>query len=350
MTDPKTPQTVAAALLQRQALSSTITSPAVAPTTTATIPTSVLMSTGTSTNTAASVLKAWGGGIVIPDLTSRSVRKQANPVKQAGLTPLATTSVTAESVTKLKLPTVVPPLPPPLIPAKPSTSTEHSYASKPAITNGGDEKGVAEGKKSVEVKSSSDSSSDESSSESSSSSGDESEKEETVKKPEGVPPETPGPSTGLSRRGRQRGRPRKETATPQPSKGAKLTIKERKSQTSPRKKTGRIPKVPALFSPDTANGKAKKRGRGCGACPGCLRDDCGTCNYCKDKTKFGGPGRKKQRCALRVCSNFVSVRTCMCVYMYVCFRMAVMSCAGVQSCWNEDRTAVAVGMETFRLH
>lgn len=53
--------------------------------------------------------------------------------------------------------------------------------------------------------------------------------------------------------------------------------------------------------------RAKRRGRGCGTCPSCLRDDCGICRYCKDKPKFGGPGKKKQRCALRICSNFVSL-------------------------------------------
>lgn len=49
----------------------------------------------------------------------------------------------------------------------------------------------------------------------------------------------------------------------------------------------------------------KRRGRGCGQCEGCLREDCGTCTFCRDKPKFGGPGTKKQKCALRVCSNFV---------------------------------------------
>lgn len=57
----------------------------------------------------------------------------------------------------------------------------------------------------------------------------------------------------------------------------------------------------------------KRRGRGCGQCEGCLREDCGTCTFCRDKPKFGGPGTKKQKCALRVCSNFVKkVYTCTC--------------------------------------
>ena len=43
-----------------------------------------------------------------------------------------------------------------------------------------------------------------------------------------------------------------------------------------------------------------RRGR-CGVCPGCVRDDCGTCVYCLDKPKFGGANVKRQRCALRGC-------------------------------------------------
>lgn len=50
--------------------------------------------------------------------------------------------------------------------------------------------------------------------------------------------------------------------------------------------------------------KVLKRGTRCGKCAGCLRDDCGKCSYCLDKPKFGGPGKKKQRCVLRTCSNF----------------------------------------------
>ena len=41
----------------------------------------------------------------------------------------------------------------------------------------------------------------------------------------------------------------------------------------------------------------RKRGVRCMECPACLRkDDCGKCEMCRDKKKFGGPGVKKQAC------------------------------------------------------
>lgn len=36
-------------------------------------------------------------------------------------------------------------------------------------------------------------------------------------------------------------------------------------------------------------------------CEGCLSVDCGVCVYCKDKKKFGGPGKKKKGCIRRTC-------------------------------------------------
>ena len=55
-------------------------------------------------------------------------------------------------------------------------------------------------------------------------------------------------------------------------------------------------------------GGAGKGGKGirnrvfCGECPGCLQnDDCGKCRYCKDKTKFGGQNRLRQKCLHRRC-------------------------------------------------
>ena len=71
-----------------------------------------------------------------------------------------------------------------------------------------------------------------------------------------------------------------------------------------------IPQLKSILKPTVGDKitfeKVKRRGRGCGQCTGCLREDCGGCCYCLDKPKFGGPGKKKQRCALRVCANFVS--------------------------------------------
>ena len=45
-------------------------------------------------------------------------------------------------------------------------------------------------------------------------------------------------------------------------------------------------------------GKTRKR---CGTCSGCKASDCGVCKYCRDKPKYGGPGRLKQCCEKRKC-------------------------------------------------
>lgn len=54
--------------------------------------------------------------------------------------------------------------------------------------------------------------------------------------------------------------------------------------------------------------RSSKGGKGirnrvfCGDCPGCLKnDDCGQCRYCRDKTKFGGQNRLRQKCLHRRC-------------------------------------------------
>ncbi|XP_034739860.1 lysine-specific demethylase 2A [Etheostoma cragini] len=39
----------------------------------------------------------------------------------------------------------------------------------------------------------------------------------------------------------------------------------------------------------------------CKRCAGCCRKECGTCQYCHDMRKFGGPGRMKKGCIMRQC-------------------------------------------------
>ena len=41
--------------------------------------------------------------------------------------------------------------------------------------------------------------------------------------------------------------------------------------------------------------------RRCGECEGCTRDDCGACQACADKPRFGGKGTKKKACTERYC-------------------------------------------------
>ena len=50
----------------------------------------------------------------------------------------------------------------------------------------------------------------------------------------------------------------------------------------------------------------KRRKTACQQCSSCLREDCGDCSYCRDKPKFGGPNRKRQKCILKKCQNIPS--------------------------------------------
>ena len=48
-------------------------------------------------------------------------------------------------------------------------------------------------------------------------------------------------------------------------------------------------------------GMKRKR---CGTCTGCKQThDCGICVFCKDKSKYGGPGKLKQCCKLKKCTQ-----------------------------------------------
>lgn len=46
--------------------------------------------------------------------------------------------------------------------------------------------------------------------------------------------------------------------------------------------------------------------RRCGECQGCKTPDCAICKFCKDKRKFGGPGKLKKRCIKRNCTGILS--------------------------------------------
>mmetsp|Transcript_1524 Transcript_1524/g.2023 ORF Transcript_1524/g.2023 Transcript_1524/m.2023 type:complete len:2660 (+) Transcript_1524:292-8271(+) len=53
--------------------------------------------------------------------------------------------------------------------------------------------------------------------------------------------------------------------------------------------------------------KQKKKLVRCNQCAPCLSDDCGTCEACEDKKKFGGSGILKRSCVNRKCENLQEV-------------------------------------------
>jgi len=72
--------------------------------------------------------------------------------------------------------------------------------------------------------------------------------------------------------------------------------------------TALSPQPTSSGSGSARNKSSGKGGKGirnrvfCGDCPGCLKnDDCGQCRYCRDKTKFGGQNRLRQKCLHRRC-------------------------------------------------
>ena len=48
---------------------------------------------------------------------------------------------------------------------------------------------------------------------------------------------------------------------------------------------------------------ARKRSRRCGECVGCKSENCEKCSACRDMTKYGGSGKKKQFCVNRHCTG-----------------------------------------------
>ena len=62
-----------------------------------------------------------------------------------------------------------------------------------------------------------------------------------------------------------------------------------------------------------------KRKSRCGSCSGCVAKECGTCNFCKDMKKFGGPGRLKKACIQRKClgSTNKEQTTGICIFIHM---------------------------------
>ena len=44
--------------------------------------------------------------------------------------------------------------------------------------------------------------------------------------------------------------------------------------------------------------KPRRAVLGCGKCNFCLQSDCGKCRHCRDKTKFGGTNKMRQKCLI----------------------------------------------------
>ena len=57
---------------------------------------------------------------------------------------------------------------------------------------------------------------------------------------------------------------------------------------------------------ESFSGSSSSRRKNCGECSGCRAAYCGVCEHCVDMPRFGGPGRKKQRCKKRACIESLS--------------------------------------------
>ncbi|XP_059265621.1 methyl-CpG-binding domain protein 1 isoform X4 [Mustela nigripes] len=62
-------------------------------------------------------------------------------------------------------------------------------------------------------------------------------------------------------------------------------------------------------SPELQPYTNRRQNRKCGTCAACLRRmDCGRCDFCCDKPKFGGSNQKRQKCRWRQCLQFAMKR------------------------------------------
>ena len=64
--------------------------------------------------------------------------------------------------------------------------------------------------------------------------------------------------------------------------------------------------VPDII-PKTKSGSNRVKRWRCKQCENCHKSDCGKCENCLDKTKFGGMNRKRQSCVARTCLSMREV-------------------------------------------
>ncbi|XP_039084811.1 methyl-CpG-binding domain protein 1 isoform X12 [Hyaena hyaena] len=87
---------------------------------------------------------------------------------------------------------------------------------------------------------------------------------------------------------------------------SKMAARRRPPRTQP------LPPVPPSQPPESPELQPytnRRQNRKCGACAACLRRmDCGHCDFCCDKPKFGGSNQKRQKCRWRQCLQFAMKR------------------------------------------
>ncbi|XP_039084804.1 methyl-CpG-binding domain protein 1 isoform X6 [Hyaena hyaena] len=86
---------------------------------------------------------------------------------------------------------------------------------------------------------------------------------------------------------------------------SKMAARRRPPRTQP------LPPVPPSQPPESPElpYTNRRQNRKCGACAACLRRmDCGHCDFCCDKPKFGGSNQKRQKCRWRQCLQFAMKR------------------------------------------
>ncbi|XP_026539952.1 methyl-CpG-binding domain protein 1 isoform X1 [Notechis scutatus] len=90
--------------------------------------------------------------------------------------------------------------------------------------------------------------------------------------------------------------------------GGNPLVRHRKKQlgvAKERKKVGHPPKHPVAKLKDSVHSSKNQQNRKCGQCEACLlKTDCGHCDFCCDKPKFGGQNLKHQNCRWRQCLQF----------------------------------------------